>query len=254
MLIPFLRRKAAGAAPTPDLGEGLRVYAIGDIHGRDDLFGELLERIARDEAGRPALPRLLILLGDLVDRGPQSAQVIDRAMALARSGGTVRFVKGNHEEMFAAAARGQPDAVRAFRRFGGVETLASYGLPAERSAPLSDEELAEWMLAHIPRDHVDFLDDMEDRVERGDYLFVHAGVRPRVALDAQLPADLRWIRQDFLKHRGSFGRMIVHGHNISDDIDIQPNRIGIDTGAYRSGQLTAIGLEGEQRWFIQTGG
>lgn len=253
MLIPFRRRKAPEDAPLPSVGEAMRVYAIGDIHGRDDLFAELLEKIAGDEAGRLPSPRLLILLGDLVDRGPGSRQVVERAMDLVRSGENVRFIKGNHEEMFIAAARGQAQAARLFRRFGGVETLASYGLAPEKCVAMSDEALAHWMLTDIPRDPVDFLDDGEDQISVGDYLFVHAGVRPRIALEAQISADLRWIRGDFLNHRGRFGKMVIHGHNISENVDIQPNRIGIDTGAFRSGRLTAIGLEKDRRWFLQTG-
>lgn len=253
MLMPFRTRKAREHAPPPSVGGDRRVYAIGDVHGRDDLLAQLLDRIALDEAGRHPLPRLLILLGDLVDRGPQSRQVVERAMDLARSGEEVRFLKGNHEEMFVAAARGRAQAARLFRRHGGVETLASYGLGPEDGARMSDEAMARWMLAHVPRDHVDFLDDFPDMLPLGDYLFVHAGVRPRVALHAQIPADLRWIRGDFLNHGGRLDKMIVHGHNISADVDVRPNRIGIDTGAFRSGRLTAIGLEGDRRWFLQTG-
>lgn len=257
MLITFRRKatgdKAAGDAARHGVGGTMRVYAVGDIHGRDDLLAALLEQIARDEADRPPLPRLLILLGDLVDRGPASRQVVDRAMTLARSGENIRFLKGNHEEVFIAAARGEPQSARFLRRIGGIETLASYGLAPDEAAAMTDEALAQWMLTHIPRDQVDFLDDFEDRLTVGDYLFVHAGVRPRVKLDAQVPTDLRWIRGDFLSHRRPFGKMIVHGHNISEAVDVQPNRIGIDTGAYRSGRLTAIGLEKDQRWFLQTG-
>ena len=253
MLIPFRRRNAPDRGPLPDVGEDVRIYAIGDIHGRDDLFAELLDRIAQDEADRPPLPRLLILLGDLVDRGPQSAQVVERAMAMARSKENVRFLKGNHEEVFIAAARGSAQAVRFFRRLGGIQTLASYGLTPHNSSAMSDTALAQWMLNHIPRDAVDFLDDFTDMLPVGGYLFVHAGVRPRIALEAQKPADLRWIRGDFLNHRRSFGRMIVHGHSITEEVDIQPNRIGIDTGAFASGRLTAIGLEKDRRWFLHTG-
>lgn len=253
MLMPFRRRKAPQDTPLPSIGGGRRVYAIGDIHGRDDLFAELLDRIDQDEADRPPLPRMLILLGDLMDRGPQSAQVIERAMEMARTDGNIRFIKGNHEEIFVAAARGDARAAGLFRRFGGVETLASYGLPPDDSAPMEDGALAQWMLAHIPRDPIDFLDGFPDTLTVGDYLFVHAGVRPRVALDAQIPADLRWIRGDFLDHRGHFGKMVVHGHSITSDVDIQSNRIGIDTGAFASGKLTAIALESDQRWFLQTG-
>jgi serine/threonine protein phosphatase 1 len=131
--------------------------------------------------------------------------------------------------------------------------LASYGLEPDDCARMSNAALAHWMLARIPRPHVDFLDDFEDCLTLGDYMFVHAGVRPRVALEAQSPADLRWIRGHFLQSRDRHAKMIVHGHSISEDVDIQPNRIGIDTGAFRGGRLTCIGLEKNQRWFLQTG-
>ncbi len=117
---------------------------------------------------------------------------------------------------------------------------------------MDDDALAQWMLAHVPRDHVDFVDQFEDMLAVGDYLFVHAGVRPRVRLEAQRPADLHWIRGEFLTDGGDHGRMVVHGHSITDDVDEQSNRIGIDTGAWRSGKLSAIGLQGAERWFLKT--
>lgn len=253
MLISFLRRATPREeTPSPAVEENLRVYAIGDIHGRDDLLAELLGKIGQDESGRPPLPRLLILLGDIIDRGPASAQVIERMLRAAGTGDNIRFIKGNHEEVFVAAARGSAQATRLFRRIGGMETLASYGLAADECAAMDDAQLTGWMLAHIPRHHVDFLDGFEDLVTVGDYLFVHAGVRPHVALEAQDPADLRWIRGNFLTHGGYHGRMVIHGHSISEDVDIQSNRIGIDTGAFRTGRLTAIGMEGTKSWFVQT--
>ena len=252
-MLNFRRRPAPReAVPPSSIGEDARVYAIGDIHGRLDLFDTLLDMIAQDEASRSPLPRLLILLGDLVDRGPASAQVVDRAMAMAQSDRDVRFIKGNHEEVFIGAARGNLQMAGLFRRIGGMETLESYGLDAEVGADMDDGALAGWMLAHVPRHHVDFLDSFQDMLAIGDYLFVHAGIRPRVPLEAQIPADLRWIRGDFLAHRQTHGRIVIHGHSITSDVDIQPNRIGIDTGAWRSDRLTAIGLQGSERWFIQT--
>lgn len=251
MLNLFRRRTPTLERSTPpSIGEGVRVYAIGDIHGRLDLFDRLMAQIEEDEAARPPLPRILILLGDLVDRGAQSAQMVDRAMELARGPGDVRFIKGNHEELLIAAARGHPQSAGFFRRIGGLETLASYGLTF--AGELDDDALADWMLNHISRDHIDFLDDFENMLEMEDYLFVHAGIRPRVPLGAQSPADLRWIRGEFLSHRKDHARMVIHGHSITAEVDVQPNRIGIDTGAWRSGHLTAIGLEGTERWFIQT--
>jgi serine/threonine protein phosphatase 1 len=253
-MLKFLRRQTKPVdLPPTSIGADRRVYAIGDIHGRADLLGQLLALIAQDHLARPPLPLHIVLLGDLIDRGPESAQVIDHAMSLAGAGDHVHFLKGNHEEVFVSAARGSARAARFFRRFGGMEPHASYGLPMKVSAQMSDEALAEWMLNHVPRAHVDFVDGFADRLEMGDYLFVHAGIRPGVALDEQTPADMRWIRAEVLSHNLPLERMIVHGHSISEDVEELPHRIGIDTGAYYSGRLTAIGLEGTDRWFLQTG-
>jgi serine/threonine protein phosphatase 1 len=239
------------ASPPPSVGDR-RVYAIGDVHGRADLLDALLALIARDDAERGAVTPHIILLGDLVDRGPSSRQVVERVMAMAASGCDVRCLKGNHEEIFVLAARGDPRAVPVFRKMGGAETLASYGLDPVLFPVMADGEIATWMLNHVPRDHIDFLDALPDSIAMGDYLFVHAGIRPGIAVDAQSGADLRWIRREFLEHDGTHPHMIVHGHSISHDVDARANRIGIDTGAYYSGRLTAIGLHGDARWFLQT--
>ncbi|WP_088184638.1 metallophosphoesterase family protein [Sphingobium sp. Z007] len=248
----FWRRVKRGAPPPPDIGTDRRVYAIGDVHGRADLLDALLAMIAQDDAARPRKPISLILLGDLVDRGPHSRGVVERVMALAASGGDVRCLKGNHEEAFILAARGDLRALPLFRRMEGEATLASYGLDPALFRVMTDAEIADWMESHVPRAHVDFLDALPDSITIGDYLFVHAGIRPGVPIADQSPADLRWIRQEFLAHRGRHPNMIVHGHSISEDVDEQAGRIGIDTGAFLSGRLTALGLEGVDRWILQT--
>lgn len=235
------------------IAPGQRIYAIGDIHGRLDLLDQLLGMLAADDALRPGKRRCLILLGDLIDRGPHSAQVIERVRALHGSGSDIRLLKGNHEEIFVMAARGDQGAVGFFRRIGGMETLASYGLPLSLSADMDDRAIAHWMMNYIPRADVDFLDSFVDHLTVGDYLFVHAGIRPRVPIAEQRPSDLRWIRGDFLNHGGRHDKMVVHGHSITPEVENLANRIGIDTGAYYSGRLTAIGLEGADRWFLQTG-
>lgn len=245
-------RRAKHGAPPPDIGDR-RVYAIGDVHGCADLLDALLAMIAQDDAARARKPISLILLGDLVDRGPNSRGVVERVMALTGSGGDVRCLKGNHEEAFILAARGDLRALPLFRRMEGEATLASYGLDPALFRVMTDAELADWMERHVPRAHVDFLDALPDSIAIGDYLFVHAGIRPGVPIDDQMPADLRWIRQEFLAHRGRHPSMIVHGHSISEDVDEQAGRIGIDTGAFLSGRLTALGLEGTSRWTLQTG-
>jgi serine/threonine protein phosphatase 1 len=247
------RREAVSEALPASIGEQRRVYAIGDIHGRADLLVEILEAIFADNAARSPLHCQIIFLGDLVDRGHQSAQVVMCAMEMARRGAPVRFLKGNHEEVFVRAARGDVKMTRFFCRIGGRETILSYGLPEADYAAMDFTQLAAWMLENIPREHVDFVDGFEDMVDIGDYLFVHAGIRPDVPLDAQQPSDLRWIRDEFLSFREPLGRVVVHGHTITPAVDQRSNRIGIDTGAFQSGRLTAIGLEGTERWFLSTG-
>lgn len=230
--------------------EGERVYAIGDIHGRDDLFEQLVELIRDDHAGRGPARITLILLGDLVDRGPASAQVIERAMRLRGEFPGTRLLVGNHEECFLAALTGDLRKLKYFMRIGGDATVRSYWPQDEDLADASFEEVAARLPELVPAEHVDFLNRGEDVVEIGDYAFVHAGIRPGVPLEKQALSDLRWIRDEFLDHVGDHGKMIVHGHSITAAPDEQANRIGVDIGAFRSGALAAIGLEGRDRWFI----
>lgn len=250
----FFKKKREAPLSLPPMpasvGQHRRIYAIGDIHGRADLFSKLLTLIEMDYEGRETLPTQIILLGDLVDRGPSSAEVVANCIRLAESGAPVRFLKGNHEEVFLRAAKGDEQATRFFTRIGGRETILSYGLDEETYNAMDYEALTQWLLNSIPRAHVDFLEGFEDLIEIGDYVFVHAGIRPEVPLAEQKPSDLRWIRDDFLSYREPLGRLIVHGHTITPGVDEQVNRIGIDTGAYQSGRLTAIGLEHDQRWYL----
>jgi serine/threonine protein phosphatase 1 len=247
----FWRRETGGAAMA-DIGAGRRIYAIGDVHGRADLLDALLGMVAQDDEERPPASLSLILLGDLIDRGPDSRAVVERVMALTASGGDVRCLKGNHEEAFIRVAQGDVRALPVFRRMGGETTLASYGLSPALFRVMTDQEIVKWIGSHLPRAHIDFLDALPDSIAIGDYLFVHAGIRPGVPIKDQSPADLRWIRREFLDHRGPHSHMIIHGHSISPDVDERAGRIGIDTGAFLSGRLTAIGLEGRDRWFLQT--
>ncbi|WP_420144714.1 metallophosphoesterase family protein [Sphingobium sp.] len=250
----FWRRTSRDVAPSPTIGDDRRVYAIGDVHGRADLLDALLAMIAQDDGDRHRKPISLILLGDLIDRGADSRAVVERAMALCASGGHVTCLKGNHEEAFVMAAQGDVRTLPVFRRMEGDATLASYGLDPALFRVMTDQEIADWMVGHIPRSHVEFLDQLPDYIVMGDYLFVHAGIRPNVAIEDQQGADMRWIRQEFLRHKGAHPKMIIHGHSISPEVDEQAGRIGIDTGAFFSGRLTAIGLEGTERWILQTGG
>lgn len=248
----FKRRPSEAPRNPPVVPSGERVYAIGDIHGRDDLFARLIEKIEADNAIRPAARTTLILLGDLVDRGPDSDRVVERARMLSAPFDKIRLLIGNHEECFLGALSGDPKRVRYFVRIGGDATIRSYWRDDAAYDDADFEALAARLPMLVPQEHIDFLGRGEDMIAIGDYVFVHAGVRPGVPLERQAIPDLRWIREDFLQDTSDFGAVVIYGHTIGDKVDRQPNRIGIDTGAYYSGVLTAICLEGAQQWFLDT--
>lgn len=237
------------ASPKPALPPGERAYAVGDVHGRADLFAALIEAIEHDDAARGPARSQFILLGDLVDRGPDSAGVVRMARAWqARRG--ARLIAGNHEEMFLLALE-DPGTLRHFLRYGGRETALSYPLDPEAWVAADLAEAQALLGAAVPEDDIAYLSEAEDMIAIGDYLFVHAGIAPGVPFEEQKTGDLRWIREPFLSHRNSHGAVVVHGHTITDEVELRANRIGLDTGAYMSGRLTALGLEGEARWLIE---
>ena len=213
----------------------------------------MIERILADDASRPAADTMLIFLGDLVDRGPQSAQVIDylRALEARREAGRTRFLLGNHEEVFLAAIEDEK-SLRFFARIGGKETILSYGINLEQYNALDYAKLHEALRELVPAEHIAFLSSFEDMILLGDYAFVHAGIRPSEPLERQRAKDLRWIREEFIEHSGPLEKIVVHGHTITEAVEEKPYRIGLDTGAYGSGKLTAMGFEGNQRWVIDT--
>ncbi len=232
---------------------GKRIYAIGDVHGRADLLEALLDAIARDDAGRSQSDTELIFLGDLVDRGPDSAAVVARVRALCEQG-VARLLKGNHEEVFVNAVHGETRSARGLIGIGGLATLKSYGISEEEANDGSFEDLVRLLRRRIPAADIAFLDDAENMIVIGDYLFVHAGIRPGVRLEEQKISDLRWIRDAFLASKADHGLMVVHGHSITRDVDAQPNRVGIDTGAFFSGRLSALGIEDTERWVVSVAG
>jgi serine/threonine protein phosphatase 1 len=231
---------------------GYRAYVVGDIHGRLDLLEQLLGLIQRDRAERPARKTLLVFLGDLIDRGPNSAQVIERLRTFSEKGVRTVFLLGNHEEVLLRIVDGDAALITKWRWFGGSECLSSYGVEPAQLAKLSDDEALEAVRNAIPAEHRSFLDSFVDTCRFGDYLFVHAGIRPGVSIEEQLQSDLRWIREPFLFDDTDHGCIVVHGHTINDEVQEKPNRIGIDTGAYRTGVLTALAIEGDRRWYLQT--
>ena len=240
------------AQPSPHGAEGYRAYAIGDIHGRLDLLDQLLAQIEADIAARRTKQNLVVFLGDLIDRGPQSAQVVERLRTWQPRDATTIFLCGNHEEVLLRVLAGERNILADWLKFGGVECLASYGLDAAGLSDLSNVEAAAAVRAVIPTEHQAFLASFSDTFRFGDYLFVHAGIRPGLGVAAQAQKDLRWIRDPFLEDRTDHGFVVVHGHTISEAVEERINRIGIDTGAYRTGVLTAMAIEGSQRWFLDT--
>lgn len=233
----------------PAVPAGTRYYAIGDIHGRLDLYEALIAEIEREIAAEPALEHRIVLLGDLVDRGPDSAGVIERTR-LWQQQRNVRVLAGNHEEMFLTAFE-KPEALRHFVKHGGRETIMSYGLSKKSFATLELEDLFEQLPKLVPQWVRDYVAGFEAMIIAGDYAFVHAGIDPQRPLAEQKRSDLMWIRDRFLNHDGPLEKVVVHGHTIFERVMDCGNRIGIDTGAFRSGVLTALVLEGDQRRILQ---
>ena len=233
--------------------ERQRAYAIGDIHGRLDLLDELLAGIEADSQSRGPAKVTIVFLGDLIDRGPQSAQVVERLRRYRPSFAKTVFLMGNHEEVLLRIVGGETGVVADWLRFGGAECVRSYGIDPADLHYRNPSDVPRILRQAIPKEHLKFLSGFVDTASFGNYLFVHAGIRPGVSLSHQLPQDLRWIRLPFLEDETDHGRIVVHGHTITDSVDVRANRIGVDTGAYRTGILTALGVEADERWFLQTG-
>jgi len=245
-----LRRGGGGGDPTA----GELIYAVGDVHGRYDLLKALLGQVIEDwKARAPARRPLLIFCGDYVDRGPQSAEAVEALIWLQRRGDIQPcFLKGNHEHALMRFFDHPLDSA-GWLRFGGAETLESYGVRAPQpDDPADCLRARDALLQRMPSSHLRFLERLELMLVVGDYAFVHAGVQPGTDLRGQREEDLLWIRQDFLDDDGPFEKVIVHGHSWTDDRPrLLPHRIGIDTGAYATGVLTAVRLHGEDIGMIQ---
>ena len=238
-------------ARRPRLPAGMRVYAVGDIHGRADLLSALFRRIDDDLKSQPIPTATQVFLGDYIDRGPDSRSVID--MLIARQDQSeVVLLKGNHESC-ALQFLSEPALLSGWKKIGGLSTVHSYGIASRgKDAPHTRHETA---IAHalqqaMPERHRLFLRNLNLSFSCGDFFFVHAGVRPGVQLQQQSAHDLLWIRDDFLLHEEHFGKIVVHGHTPVSDPDIRPNRINIDTGAYATGRLTCLVLESDQMRFL----
>lgn len=239
--------------PRPEAPEGRVLYAIGDVHGRADLLVILLEAIL-EEARAHGRPTTIIGLGDYVDRGPGSREVMELLVGLSHAQGPeLRLLRGNHEDTLLRFLD-EPRHGAAWCDYGGRETLASYGVEAPEAA----DDSAGWAAASarfaevLPASHLELLKGMAVTYEAGDYFFCHAGARPGVPLGEQVESDLLWIRGSFLEDKRRFEKVIVHGHSVGEEVQADHRRIGVDTGAYATGALTAVKLEGRGQFLLQT--
>lgn len=237
----LFRRRAPRAFTIP---EGVRAIAVGDVHGRRDLLERMLEAVDALRRADPREEEHLLFLGDLIDRGPDSRGVLDLLVARRESDPTLTMLAGNHEEMLLAILDGDSDSLAEWLRFGGQECIESYGLAAADLLAVPPDQARALLAARLPEAHLALMRAMGDRFALGDYLFVHAGIRPGIAIADQQPQDLRWIRAPFLASKADHGVMVVHGHSISTTPEERQNRIGIDTGAFASGTLTALCIDG----------
>jgi len=241
----FARREKKPSVPA-----GRRVYAVGDIHGHSEKLRRLLGKI-RAEADVWRGKSDLVFVGDYVDRGPDSRGVIDLLLDLPNTV-TAHFIRGNHEQALLDFL-GDPSDYTVWHRFGADETLLSYGVPLPNVSKISElREARDRFAAALPARHKQFFASLVPSVTIGDYHFVHAGVRPGVPLSRQTDQDLMWIREEFLLSEEKHGKIIVHGHTPHPEPVQRPNRIGVDTGVYITGRLTALCLEGERRRFLQS--
>lgn len=271
--------RTARAARTPP---GTVVYAIGDIHGCDRLLRQLLDGIRIDARPRRADRRVLVTLGDYINRGPECRAVIDLLRAPGLDGFEVVFLMGNVEQAMLRYLDGEMAIAINWLEYGGIETAASYGvacpLPRRRdersleamrwhedyqdaygaTMPPQPEEVASLealrreLAAALPPEHLAFFRGLRTMWREGGYCFVHAGIVPGLPLDAQPARDCMWIRRRFLDSDLDHGAVVVHGHSIAAEPEVRHNRISIDTGAYKSGVLTCLVLDGEERSFLQT--
>jgi serine/threonine protein phosphatase 1 len=237
----------------PSLPPGELVYAVGDLHGRSDLLAALLQQIEADAAASAATRRSLVFVGDYIDRGPDSRGVVELCLHALPQDFEAHFLKGNHEAIMLDFLE-DPANLGQWLANGAETTFKSYGVDVVELVRRGAEPEI-WraaLLALLPADHRRFFEGLELAVSLGDYLFVHAGVRPGVPLEAQDPHDLIWIRGEFLRSELDFGKVVVHGHTPMALPDMRANRIGIDTGAVFTNRLTALRLEDGSRRLLQT--
>lgn len=227
------------------------MYSVGDIHGNLDALIALHDKIQQDAAGFSG-DKIIVYLGDYIDRGMESRQVVDLLIKHPLSGFRAIHLRGNHDQVLLDFLGSENIAPQWFN-FGGQATVLSYGVTLA-GIPSGEKQiqLRKDLQDMIPVDHLSFFQQLEYSFSIGDYFFVHAGVRPRIALQRQSPMDMMWIREEFLNSPYRFDKMIVHGHSVVTEPEMLENRIAIDTGAYMTGRLTCLALESDRRWFLST--
>jgi serine/threonine protein phosphatase 1 len=233
----------------PSLPDGICIYAVSDIYGCADqlakVFAAIDHHLSRVQPKRP----IQVFLGDYIDRGPASRQVIDMLIDRGQRHETI-FLKGNHEAMLLELFR-DPEGFPIFKQYGGLQTLLSYGvIPSVNPDRDEQQALIKALAQKIPDSHRHFFDDLRPKFYCGDFLFVHAGVNPAISLRKQREDDLLWIRDEFLFSDKDFGKFIVHGHTPVPKPDLRANRINIDTGAYATGILTLLTIQGDHMFTV----
>ena len=230
--------------------QGLRIYAIGDVHGRFDLLKTMHQLIEQENEKVPPRDWVVIHLGDYVDRGPQSKEVLDFLVRATAASPRMIALAGNHDVGFIEFLE-TGDAYGLFAGNGGRQTALSYGVDIDFDDP--DSVLSGWkqLVPLVPAAHVELLRGLERSASYGDFFFCHAGVRPGVELDLQDPDDLIWIRNEFLNDPGLYAKVIVHGHTPVSDVDVRLNRVNLDTGAFATSRLSGLMIEGERKFLLE---
>jgi serine/threonine protein phosphatase 1 len=237
--------RSRGEIRKPRLPDGVRIYAISDIHGCADLLQQMFTVIDRDLARIGSNRAIHVFLGDYIDRGPESSQTIDLLIDRGRRHESI-FLKGNHEAFLFDVLK-DPSQLQSWKQYGGLQTLTSYGLRPSISPDAAEQaELIRQLALTIPLHQRRFFNSLRLRFVCGDFFFVHAGVKPGVPLAKQQEQDMLWIREEFLASNEHFGKYIVHGHTPVREPDIRPNRANIDTGAYATGNLTLLTIQGDR--------
>jgi len=230
---------------------GLRLFAVGDIHGCADQLHKMLLLIKQDVSDRPTQRVKIVFLGDYIDRGPENRRVIETLMSLETGGLDCVFLLGNHDERMIKFIEDPELVWDAMMRWGGVQTLASYGIVAEPGE--GEKSISDRLKTQVPAEHLQFLKSLKCFHVQDDFYFCHAGVRPGISLADQSEHDLIWIRDDFRSHKEPFEKVIVHGHTPQGEPEVEANRINVDTKCYETGVLTALVLEGNSHRFLQAG-